>query len=76
MIKLIKKLLLFLKQKYNQFFFVGSADLLPPPLSKEEEIQYLIKAQHGDIKARNVLIEHNLRLVVFIAKKMKTLVRA
>lgn len=73
MIKLIKKLLLFLKQKYNQFFFVGSADLLPPPLSKEEEIQYLIKAQHGDIKARNVLIEHNLRLVVFIAKKYENI---
>ena len=69
MIKLIKKLLLFLKQKYNQFFFVGSADLLPPPLSKEEEIQYLIKAQQGDVKARNILIEHNLSLVVFIAKK-------
>lgn len=73
MIKLIKKIILFLKCKYNQFFFVGSADLLPPPLTREEEIQYLIKAQKGDLEARNVLIEHNLRLVVFIAKKYENI---
>lgn len=73
MIKLIKKIILFFKSKYNQFFFVGSADLLPPPLTREEEIQYLIKAQKGDLEARNVLIEHNLRLVVFIAKKYENI---
>ena len=69
MIKLIKKLILFIKLKTNQLFFVGSTDILPPPLSKEEEMEYLIKAQSGDMMAKNKLIEHNLRLVVFLAKK-------
>jgi len=66
---MIKKLLLFLKKKYNECFFVGATDKLPPPLSKEKELEYLIKSKQGDIDARNILIEHNLRLVVFLAKK-------
>ena len=66
---MIQKLLLFLKTKYQEVFFVGATDKLPPPLSKEKELEYLIKAQQGDIEARNILIEHNLRLVVFLAKK-------
>ena len=69
MIDFFKRIIEFLFGKFNQFFFVGSTDILPPPLEKEEEIQLLIKAQKGDINARNKLIEHNLRLVVFIAKK-------
>lgn len=69
MIKLIKKLLESILSKYNQFFFVGSSDILPPPLEKEEELDLVIKSQKGSIEARNKLIEHNLRLVVFIAKK-------
>lgn len=69
MINIFKKLILFIKEKYNQLFFVGSTDVLPPPLSKEEELECLIKSQSGDIEARNKLIEHNLRLVVFLAKK-------
>ncbi len=66
---MLKKLLLYLKGKYAEVFFVGATDKLPPPLSKEKELAYLIKAQQGDIEARNILIEHNLRLVVFLAKK-------
>ncbi len=66
---MFKKILLFLKKKYNECFFVGATDKLPPPLSKEKELEYLIKAKQGDIEARNILIEHNLRLVVFLAKK-------
>ena len=63
--KIIEKLI----EKYNEVFFVGATDKLPPPLEKEEELQYIIKAKKGDIEARNILIEHNLRLVVFLAKK-------
>ncbi len=66
---MFKKLLLLLKKKYRDCFFVGATDKLPPPLSKEKELEYLIKAKQGDIEARNILIEHNLRLVVFLAKK-------
>ena len=44
----------------------------PKPLSEEEEREYLINAKNGDIKARNKLVEHNLRLVVFLAKKYES----
>lgn len=56
----------------NNLLFVGSTDVLPPPLSKEEELDYILKARNGDIEARNKLIEHNLRLVVFLAKKYES----
>ena len=72
MINRFKKIILWLKSKYNQVFFVGSTDILPPPLSKEEELKYLIKSKEDSDEgeaARNKLIEHNLRLVVFLAKK-------
>ena len=64
-IQLLKKIL----KKYNPVFYLGSSDTLPPPLTKEEEIHYVELVQQGDQKARNKLIEHNLRLVVFLAKK-------
>lgn len=41
----------------------------PSPLSQEEEKKYLTQWQNGDISARNVLVEHNLRLVAHIIKK-------
>ena len=66
---MLKKLIAKLISKYNEVFFVGATDKLPPPLSKQEELDYLVKAKKGDIDARNKLIEHNLRLVVFLAKK-------
>ncbi len=66
---MIKKILAWLKAKYQNCFFVGSTDKLPPPLPKEEELQLLIEMQKGSGEARNKLIEHNLRLVVFLAKK-------
>ncbi len=53
----------------NVLFYVGSSDKLPEPLSKEAEEFYLVMAQDGDQMAKDKLIEHNLRLVVFLAKK-------
>ena len=53
----------------NPCFYVGSADKLPEPLSKEEETYYVERSMEGDMSARSKLIEHNLRLVVFLSKK-------
>lgn len=69
MLKKLKEFLRSLKLKYEECFFIGSTDILPPPLDKDKELECIIKAQEGDIEARNKLIEHNLRLVVFLAKK-------
>jgi len=55
--------------KVSVLFYVGASDILPPPLSKEEEEYFLEMASDGDLFARDKLIEHNLRLVVFLAKK-------
>ena len=67
--KLLKKIFLKIMKKYNSLLFVGSTDILPEPLSKEEEIKYVELSMNNDESARNKLIEHNLRLVVFLAKK-------
>lgn len=53
----------------NNIYFIGAVDKLPPPLSKEEETRLVLLSQDGDLMARNKLIEHNLRLVVFLSKK-------
>ena len=53
----------------GSLFYVGATDVLPPPLSKAEEEYYITMATDGDLFARDKLIEHNLRLVVFLAKK-------
>lgn len=69
---MIKKLINMIVKIFNEdvnIFFVGSADKLPEPLSKEKEIELVEKANNGDTEAKSKLIEHNLRLVVFLAKK-------
>ena len=55
--------------KLKNVYFIGSTDKLPEPLSKDDEVAYVLKSMDGDLKARSKLIEHNLRLVVFLAKK-------
>ncbi len=50
---------------YNQFS-------LPSPLSEEEEKSYVLRCMDGDLEARNYLIEHNMRLVVYIAKRFES----
>lgn len=49
--------------------YIGNNDVLPSPLDADAEREAIEKMQSGDINARNMLIEHNLRLVVYIAKK-------
>ena len=67
MIKWIKQLLH--KIFKSGLYFVGSSDKLPEPLSKKEETEYVLRSMDGDLEAKNKLIEHKLRLVVFLAKK-------
>jgi len=74
MIKRIKKILYRLLKKENNetnnyVYFINSNEFLPPPLSKEEEEYYFNEYKKGSILAKNKLIEHNLRLVVYVAKK-------
>lgn len=71
----MKKLLLWICKILkidSKLFFVGATDALPPPLSKEDELKYILRSKEGDKEARNILIEHNLRLVVFLAKKYES----
>ena len=68
MIEKLKKIIRIFFEKEN-VFFVGSADKLPEPLTKEEEVEYVKRSMNGDEFARSKLIEHNLRLVVFLSKK-------
>ena len=54
---------------HSYLYYIGSSDALPPPLSREEEEGYLVRSEDWDSFAKDKLIEHNLRLVVFLAKK-------
>lgn len=72
MLKKLLNIILKVLKKENICLFVGSTDILPPPLSKEEEENLVRKSSLGDMEARNILIEHNLRLVVFLSKKYES----
>lgn len=64
-LELLKSVMLFLG-------FVGGGNAFPKPLSAREEREYVQKMAEGDEVAKNILIEHNLRLVAHIAKKYAT----
>lgn len=68
---MIKNIIEFIKKLLfsDGVYFVGSTDKLPEPLSKEDEIKFVELSMQGDVFAKNKLIEHNLRLVVFLSKK-------
>ena len=51
--------------------YVGGSDRLPPPLEKEDEAAAIAALLSGDTDAKNLLIEHNLRLVVYLAKRFE-----
>ena len=66
---IITTILSFISSLFGLFGYISQDKLYPEPLSKTEEEYYLRKYFNGDKEARDVLIEHNLRLVVHIAKK-------
>ncbi len=69
--KIISKIkLLFLSE--NEVFYINGSETLPPPLTKEEENKAMQRIMNGDNSIREQLIVHNLRLVVYIAKKFET----
>lgn len=72
--KTLKRLYAFLfkKKEISIVLYIQGSDVLPQPLNKEEELAALIALEDGDEEARNSLIEHNLRLVVYIAKRYET----
>ena len=57
-------------EKKSGFFYINGSDVLPAPLSREEESE-MIERLGEDEEARQILIEHNLRLVVYIAKRFE-----
>ena len=70
-----KKLLAFLRKlgifSSNTVYYIGGTDVLPPPLKGQAELDTLIALEEGDEQAKQRLIEHNLRLVVFIARRFE-----
>ena len=63
--------LLQLWHRRNRIFYIGGTDVLPPPLKGQEELSALEAMEQGDEGAKQLLIEHNLRLVVFIARRFE-----
>ncbi|WP_096189210.1 RNA polymerase sporulation sigma factor SigE [Evansella halocellulosilytica] len=67
----IHKVLMKLGIKSDEVYYIGGSEALPPPLTKEEEAYLLKKLPNGDESVRAMLIERNLRLVVYIARKFE-----
>jgi len=65
------ELLMRLLRRPLPVFYIGGSDVLPPPLKGEQEMQALEKLEQGEESAKQLLIERNLRLVVFIARRFE-----
>lgn len=68
----IRMLLFFKRKKSGGVFYINGPDTLPPPLDRETETSVFKLLESGSQKARETLIVHNLRLVVYIAKKFES----
>ena len=55
----------------QKLYYIGGSDVLPPPLKGQEEQDTLERLEQGDEQAKQYLIEHNLRLVVYIARRFE-----
>ena len=60
-----------LRMQNNRIYYIGGSDILPPPLRGEEEKLAIDGLNRGDEDARQTLVEHNLRLVVYIARRFE-----
>ena len=71
---IIKRIIEALRRLFTRqaVYYIGGSEVLPPPLSAEEEAAAVTACQAGDEHARSMLIEHNLRLVVFLARKFES----
>ena len=68
----LEKLLTFLGlRSVGEIHYIGGAEVLPPPLKGQQELDMILAAQEGQKEARQRLIEHNLRLVVYIARRFE-----
>ncbi|HEY8342958.1 MAG TPA: RNA polymerase sporulation sigma factor SigE [Calditerricola sp.] len=65
------RLLLWLGLRSDEVYYIGGHEVLPPPLTREEEEHLLQRLPSGDPAVRSMLIERNLRLVVYIARKFE-----
>ena len=68
-LKLLKKA--YLKLPSGELLYLGAGESLPPPLSKDDEAEAIRRLSEGDEAAKTLLIEHNLRLVVYIARRFE-----
>ena len=73
MIRLLRKLQNWIRKhsRPDKVMYIGGSDTLPPPLSREEESQLISRLGQGDLAVRQTLIERNLRLVVYIARRFE-----
>lgn len=55
----------------SELLYIGGSDILPPPLERDEEERAILAMEAGDEKAKQTLTEHNLRLVVYIARRFE-----
>lgn len=69
LLTLIKKLGLV---QENTLYYIGGADILPPPLKGQDEVDAILNMEQGNEEAKQLLIERNLRLVVFIARRFES----
>lgn len=58
-------------RKPDPIWYIGGSDVLPQPLTRAKEREVLEAMKNGDLGAKSTLIEHNLRLVVFIARRFE-----
>ena len=68
LLEILRKLII---RNENAIHYIGGSDVLPPPLKGQQEQDALEALERGDAAAKQLLVEHNLRLVVYIARRFE-----